>query len=83
MDISCKRLNFATERSLPPPRRSVTKETEYKVIVNIKDGVVKGEMPGRALRMILEWLDLHREELMENWELAQTGAVLRKIEPLK
>lgn len=32
---------------------------------------------------ILEWLDLHREELMENWELAQTGAVLRKIEPLK
>lgn len=56
---------------------------EYRVIVNIKDGVVKGEMPGRALRMILEWLDLHREELIVNWQLAQEGAPLNKIEPLK
>ena len=56
---------------------------EYRCIVNIKDGVVKGEMPGRALRMILEWLDDHRPELMENWELAQNGSPLRKIEPLK
>ena len=55
----------------------------YRCIVNIKDGVVKGEMPGRALRMILEWLDDHRPELMENWELAQNGSPLKKIEPLK
>lgn len=54
-----------------------------KLIININDGVVKGEMPGRALRMILDWLDLHREELMDNWELAQKGAPLKKIEPLK
>ena len=27
---------------------------EYKAIISIKDGVVKGEMPGRALEMILE-----------------------------
>ena len=56
---------------------------DYKVIVGIKDSVVKGEMPGRALRLILEWLDLHRDELMENWERAQTGRKLEKIEPLK
>jgi hypothetical protein len=51
--------------------------------VNIKDGLVKGEMPGRALRMILEWLDEHRSELMTNWEKAQKGEPLDKIEPLK
>ena len=56
---------------------------EYRIIVNIMDGVVKVEMPGRAVKMILEWLDLHREELMHNWELAQNGAPLNKIEPLK
>jgi hypothetical protein len=38
---------------------------DYKVIVNIKDGIVKGEMPGRALPMVLEWLEDHRKELME------------------
>jgi len=56
---------------------------EYKISVSIKDGVVKGEMPGRALKMILEWLDLHREELMANWEKSQNGVPLDKIEPLK
>lgn len=56
---------------------------EYKVTVSIKEGVVKGEMPGRALRMILEWLDIHREELMENWEKSVKKQALNKIEPLK
>ena len=55
---------------------------EYKVIVTIKNGIVKGEMPGRALKLILEWLELHQEELMENWENAQNGDPLKKIEPL-
>lgn len=40
-------------------------------------------MPGRALRMVLEWLEDHRKELMENWEKAQKGEPLSKIEPLK
>lgn len=56
---------------------------DYKVIVNIQDGIVKGEMPGRALRMVLEWLEDHRQELMENWEKAQKGEPLNKIDPLK
>lgn len=55
---------------------------DYKIIVSIKDGVVKGEMPGRALRMVLEWLDLHRDELLENWERAQKGDMVKRIVPL-
>ena len=47
-----------------------------------KDGVVKGEMPGRALKMILEWLEIHREELLSNLGKAQNGMPLDKIEPL-
>ncbi|MBR0276695.1 MAG: DUF4160 domain-containing protein [Prevotella sp.] len=42
-----------------------------------------GIYPGRALRMILEWLEDHRKELMENWEKAQNGEPLDKIDPLK
>ena len=51
---------------------------DFKVIVSIKDGVVKGEMPGRALKMILEWLEIHREELLSNWRKAQNGMPLDK-----
>ena len=55
---------------------------DYKATVSIRDGVVTGKMPGRALRMILEWLDIHRDELLENWEKAQVGSPLDKIDPL-
>ena len=54
-----------------------------KVIVEIKDGKVKGEMSERALRMVLEWLDLHRDEILDAWKLASIGQNPSKIEPLK
>jgi len=56
---------------------------EFKAIVTINDGIVKGEMPQRALKMIFDWLDLHRDERLIDWYLAQKGEALRKIEPLK
>jgi hypothetical protein len=56
---------------------------EYKITITIKDGIVTGEMPQRALKMVFEWLELHRNELLMEWEKAQKGEVLTCIEPLK
>ena len=56
---------------------------DFKALVTIEEGIVKGEMPKRALKMIFDWLELHKEELMEDWDLAQKGEKLNKIEPLK
>lgn len=42
---------------------------DYKAIVTIEEGIVKGSIPRRALTLVYEWLDLHKRELMENWEL--------------
>lgn len=53
-----------------------------KVIVEIESGIVKGEISERALRLIFEWLDLHREELKTAWEKAKKGEKPDKIEPL-
>jgi len=36
-------------------------------------------MPQRALKMIFEWLEIHRDELLNNWNLAQNGNILHKI----
>lgn len=55
----------------------------YEITVNILTGVVDGKFPKRALRHILEWYDLHKEELMENWELCQTNQALKPIAPLE
>ena len=40
-------------------------------------------MPKRALKLVFDWIDLHKAELNENWELAQQGEKLKNIEPLK
>jgi len=55
----------------------------YKITVTIEDGIVEGKMPKRALRMIFDWLDAHRDELMENWLKSKRKEALNKIEPLQ
>ncbi len=56
---------------------------EYKISISIKEGIVKGEMPKRALKLIFDWLELHSEELTLSWQKAQKGDKLDSIEPLK
>ena len=56
---------------------------EYKITVTILNGIVKGTMPQRALKMIFEWLEIHREELLSEWEKAQRGEILTQITPLQ
>jgi hypothetical protein len=68
---------------VPPHFHAWYNHGEFKVSVDIKSGIVKGEMPGRAIRLILEWLELHREELMENWEKTRNGTQPNKISPLQ
>ena len=55
---------------------------EYKVVVDLNDEVVKGFMPKRALKLIFEWLELHKEELIANWERCQNEDIPERIKPL-
>ncbi len=65
-----------------PPHFHI-KYQEYEAKINIEDGIVKGELPRRALRLIFEWLDLHKGELLENWKLLEERKPFNKIDPLK
>ena len=55
----------------------------YEVIVDIETGVVEGRFPRRALRLTLEWYDIHKAELLENWLLAEQRKPLKPIAPLE
>ena len=55
----------------------------YKCLVDIVSGcVIKGMLPARQLKLVLAWNELHREELMQNWELAKDKQRLIQIDPL-
>ncbi len=56
---------------------------EYEITVNIYTGVITGKFPKRATYHVLEWYELHRAELIENWERCQRKESLMSIEPLE
>jgi hypothetical protein len=56
---------------------------EYQITVDIQSGIVRGDFPKRALRHVLDWLDLHEAELLETWNRIQAGKPTKKIAPLE
>lgn len=44
--------------------------------------VINGWLPARALRLVREWAELHQNELLDNWERAQSLEPLVPIDPL-
>lgn len=56
---------------------------EYKITVEMESGKVRGAFPARAERLVLEWAELHTQELLENWERARQRQPLQRIAPLE
>ena len=56
---------------------------ENEACIEIATGrVTEGALPRRALSHVVEWLDLHRAAIEENWEKARRHEPLDLIEPL-
>ena len=56
---------------------------EYKAEILIEDWMqLIGKLPPRVLGLVVEWAELHKEELIENWQLALNGEELNQIKPL-
>ena len=54
-----------------------------KAEVLIEDGVIsEGYLPSRQLKFVLAWTEIHKDELMQNWELSKDGKPLNRIKPL-
>lgn len=45
--------------------------------------VLEGKLSRRTLNLVLEWAKLHRNELLENWELCGQKLPPKKIAPLE
>lgn len=55
----------------------------FEITVEVNSGVVDGRFPPRATRHVLEWYELHREELLVDWELCRQRRQPNPIEPLE
>ena len=53
-------------------------------VLDIVDGdLLAGSIPSRQVRLVQAWIDIHREELLANWQLAINGEEVFKIDPLR
>lgn len=56
---------------------------EFEASISIEDGeILAGELPRKQLRLVQAWIELHRDELTADWELAVSGESPYKIAPL-
>ncbi len=43
---------------------------------------MEGKLPRRALNLVLDWAELHRDELLSDWDKCRVHQQPDKIEPL-
>ena len=58
---------------------------EFEATVSIETGnIISGILPNKQERLVEAWVEIHREELMANYdELNKDNPVIRKIKPLE
>jgi hypothetical protein len=76
------RMYYAPDEHNPPHIHIYYQE--MKAVMNINTGeIIAGEIPGRQLKLVLAWTEIHREELLADWALCMNGEKPFQIEPLK
>jgi hypothetical protein len=55
----------------------------FQISVEINSGIVEGKFPKRALKLVLEWYEIHRDEILDNWNSIVETGVFKKIPPLE
>lgn len=66
----------------PPPHFHAVYGNNEALIDIWTAEIIAGALPLGARSLVRQWAELHREELMEDWNRARASQPLRRIEPL-
>jgi len=60
------------------------KYQDDEAVISIPDGdIIEGKIPSNKRKLVEAWIEIHKEDLIANWELAINGQNIFKIEPLR
>ena len=66
-----------------PPPHFHARYGEFEATIEIATlQILEGALPARALNLVREWAMMHREELLNDWQLCRQNAPPARIEPL-
>ena len=56
---------------------------ENNAVFEIETGeILTGDIPNRCKKLVQAWIEIHKDELHANWDLAVNGERVFKIKPL-
>ncbi len=60
------------------------KYNEYDAVYAINDiKVLEGNLPQKQHKLVVAWMEIHKDELKALWEVSQNDGEIFKIDPLK
>lgn len=72
------------------PRASTTRPTSTRTTTSTRLvfsidtlELTQGELPRRQIRLVQAWAELHRDELVANWQMVTNGEEPCRIPPLQ
>ncbi|MDO4502528.1 MAG: DUF4160 domain-containing protein [Coriobacteriia bacterium] len=56
---------------------------DFEGVFSLDGDLIQGEFPRKQLRLVSAWVELHRDELRANWDLAKNDEPPYRIDPLR
>ena len=76
------RMYCAPDEHNPPHFHAYYQEHKASFNINTLE-IIEGNLPARQTRLVLAWAELHKDELLADWNLASNSELPFKIDPLK
>jgi desulfoferrodoxin (superoxide reductase-like protein) len=74
---------FYAPKEHNPPHIHVEYQGEESLVDIATGTVMEGHLSSRHLHFIHAWIEIHKEELLADWNLCQNGEEPFKIDPLR
>lgn len=76
-------LYFADNKQHKQPHIHV-KYQDDEAVLSIPDGaLLEGGIPKAKMKLVSAWIEIHKDELMADWDLTVNGQLPYKIDPLR
>ena len=75
------RMFYPPKEHNPPHIHAIYQGEEAKF--TIEDGEKIGDFPSRQTKLVQAWIEIHRDELVADWELCQNAEKPFPIDPLR
>ena len=66
-----------------PPHFHAYYQGQEAIIDINKNELTDGKLPPKQLKLVLAWNEIHKDDLLANWEIATNGEAPFKIDPLR